>query len=49
MVTIGDHNPRVIRAYGNHHGFGIGKRINLAAIHDRFYSQEAEQHLILSL
>lgn len=49
MVTVGDYNPGVIRPHGNHHRLSIRKWIDLTPIHNGFYSQETEQHLVLSL
>lgn len=49
MVTVSNHNPGVIRPHWNHYRLCIRKWINLPAIYDGFYSQETEQHLVLSL
>jgi len=49
MVAIRNNDPGVVGHDRDHDRFGTDQRIDLAAIDDRFYFQETEQYLILSL
>ena len=49
MIPIRNYKPRVISFYRYHHRFTIGQWINVLAIYNSPYLQEAKKYLVLSL